>query len=249
VYAAAVGFAGSAAAVPAAAVVVAERLARGRGLERAAAHLTAQLGTQRPVRLVVPERPLLPALLAGRASAQVDAEGVPVGDGAQLERLSVRLDPVRVRLRDTTLHTGAGSFEATVAERELGDLVRLPGVISRLELRAEGLRVWTVLGVALDAEVLVHDGALRVLPDPAQTARLLARPGLAGLRRMVDGLGLLLPLPALPFGAVVETVVFDTGRARIAGRIAPQVLPLRGGGTGDVPETSSSSGGQHPTGS
>jgi hypothetical protein len=234
VYAAVVGLAGSAAAVPAAAVVVAERLARGQGLERAAAHLTAQLGTERPVRLAVPERPLLPALLAGRATAQVEAEGVPVGDGAQLEQLSVRLDPVRLRLRDTTLHTGAGVFEASVAERELGDLVRLPGVVSRLELRADGLRVWTVFGVALDAEVLVHDGALRVLPDPAQMARLFARPGLAGLRRAVDGLGLLLPLPPLPFGAVVETLTFDTGRAHVTGRIAPQVLPLRGGGADEA---------------
>jgi hypothetical protein len=229
VYAAFARLAGSAAAVPAAAAVVAERLARGQGLDRAAAHLTTQLGTARPVRLVVPERPLLPALLAGRASVQIDAEGVPVGDGAQLEQLDIRLDPVRLRLRDTTLHTGPGSFTATVAERELGDLVRLPGVISRLELRAEGLRVWTVLGVPLDAEVMVHDGALRVLPDPAQVARLLARPGLSSLRRAVDGLGLLLPLPTLPFGAVVEAVAFETGRAHVTGSIGPQVLPLRGG--------------------
>jgi hypothetical protein len=229
VFATVVGLAGSAAAVPAAAAVVAERLARGQGLDRAAAHLTSQLGTATPVRLGVPERPLLPALLAGRASAQIDAEGVPVGDGAQLEQLTVQLDPVRLRLRDTTLHTGTGSFTATVAERELGDLVRLPGVISRLELRAEGLRVWTVLGVALDAEVMVHEGALRVLPDPAQVARLLALPGLSALRRAVDGLGLLLPLPPLPFGAVVEAVAFETGRAHVTGSIGPQVLPLRGG--------------------
>jgi hypothetical protein len=236
VYATVARLAGSAAALPAAAVVVAERLARGQGLDRAAAHLTSQLGTARPVRLEVPERPLLPALLAGRASARIDAEGVPVGDGAQLEQLTVELDPVRLRLRDTTLHTGAGTFTATVAERELGDLVRLPGVISRLELRDDGLRAWTVFGVSLDAEVMVHDGALRVLPDPAQVARLLARPGLAGLRRAVDGLGLLLPLPTLPFGAVVETVSFETGRAQVAGRIGPQVLPLRGGGTDATPE-------------
>jgi hypothetical protein len=237
VYPIVAGLAGSAAAVPAAAAVVVERLARGRGLERAAAHLTSQLGTERPVRLDVPERPLLPALLAGRASARIDAEGVPVGDGAQLEQLSIRLDPVRLRLRDTTLHTGAGSFAASVAERELTDLVRLPGVISRLELRADGLRAWTIFGVALDADVMIHDGALRVLPDPAQMARLFARPGLAGLRRAVDGLGLLLPLPTLPFGAVVETVRFETGRAHVTGRIGPQVLPLRGGGTVGSPTT------------
>jgi hypothetical protein len=235
VYATVARLAGSAAAVPAAAAVVVERLARGRGLERAAAHLTSQLETEQPVLLDVPERPLLPALLTGRATARIDAEGVPVGDGAQLEQLTVELDPVRLRLRDATLHTGAGTFTATVAERELGDLVRLPGVISRLELRADGLRAWTVFGVALDAEVMVNDGALRVLPDPAQMARLFARPGLAGLRRAVDGLGLLLPLPTLPFGAVVETVAFETGRAQVTGRIGPQVLPLRGGGTVDTP--------------
>jgi hypothetical protein len=218
----------SAAAAPAAVATVAERWARGQGLDRAEAHLTARLGTATPVRLDVPERPLLPALLAGRASANIDAEGVPVGDRAQLERLTVALDPVRLHLRDTTLHTGTGSFTATVAERELGDLVRLPGAISRLELRAAGLRVWTVLGVPLDAEVLIHEGGLRVLPDPAQLERLLALPGLSALRRAVGHLGLLLPLPPLPFGAVVEDLRFTAGRLDVSGHLPPQEIPLRG---------------------
>ena len=124
--------------------------------------------------------------------------------------------------------TGPGTFTATIDERELGDLVRLPGVVARLEVGENGLRVWTVLGVGLDTEVLVVDGALRVIPDPVQVAPLLRLPGVGALRRTIEGRGLRLDLPPLPFGATVEAITFDAGAAIASGRLAPQRFALRG---------------------
>jgi hypothetical protein len=208
--------------------VVAERYARGRGLVRVADRLTDEFGTARPVTLDVPERPLLPALLRGRATARMSATDVPVGDGAQLERLDSEVDTLELSIRRRTLRTGPTRFVARIEERELARVVDLPTVVSRLELRAEGLRVWTVLGLPLDAEVLVTDGGLRIVPDPAQLAAAAQLPGLSALRRAIDGLGLQLPLPPLPLDAVVETVTFDTGVAHVTGRVPPRDVPLSG---------------------
>jgi hypothetical protein len=209
------------------AAVLAERWARTRGLELARRRLAAELGTD-AVTLAAQDRPLLLALL-GRDGGRIaiHAEDVPVGDDALLRSLEATVHDVRVDLPGRRLTTGVGTFTATVDERELGLLVRVPGVVSRLELGAGGLRVWTVLGVAVDADVLVHDGALRVIPDPAQVAPLLRLPGVGAFRRAIEGAGLLLALPTLPFDATVETVTFDTGQAVATGRLAPQQLPLR----------------------
>ncbi|MEX1163581.1 MAG: DUF2993 domain-containing protein [Nitriliruptor sp.] len=210
--------------------VAAERWARTRGLELAAAQVAIQLGTTSPVVVDVPARPLLPALLsADGTEAQITARDVPVGDDARLRDLHATIGDVRAHLRARELRTGHGTFTAMVDEAELGRLVRLPGVVSRLELRASGLRVWTVLGVAVDADVLVHDGALRVIPDPAQAGRLLELPGLAAFRRAIDGRGLLVELPALPFDARVETVRFLDAQVEVTGRLAPQTLALPAG--------------------
>lgn len=189
--------------------------------------IVAELGTER-VTVDVPERPLLPALLRPAGTrVSVYATDVPVGAGSMLRSLSATLDGVRAEVRGRALTTGLGTFTATIDERELGALVRLPGVVSRLELSADGLRVWTVLGIAIDADVLVHDGALRVIPDPAQVAALLRLPGLGAFRRAIEGTGLRLELPTLPFDATVESLAFDVGQAVATGRLRPQRLALR----------------------
>ncbi len=218
---------GAVAIVTVTGAVLAERWARTRGLALAASQLAARLGTASPVILDVPARPLLRALLTSDGTeARVTARDVPVGDDARLRDLHATIADVRAHPRDRELRTGPGTFTATVDEAELGRLVRLPGVVSRLELRASGLRVWTVLGVGIDADVLVHDGALRVLPDPAQVGKLLELPGLSAFRRAIEGRGLLLELPALPFDARVETVRFLDAQVEVTGHLAPQVLSL-----------------------
>lgn len=206
--------------------LAAERYARGPALARAAARLTEELGTARPVTLVVPERPLLPALLRGRASARVSASGVPVGDHGQLDRLDAEVATLALSVRRRTLQASEARFAARIEERELAAVIELPSVVSRLELRPEGLRVWTVLGIPLDAEVLVTGEGLRVVPDPAQLAAVAQLPGLSAVRRAVDGLGLRLPFPPLPLGAFVETVTFETGVAHVTGRVPPREFPL-----------------------
>lgn len=207
------------------AAVAGERWARTRGLALARRQLADQLGVD-AVALDAPERPLLLALLRG-TRVEVQADDVPVGDGAMLRGLEATIHDVRADVRGRAVTTGLGTFEARIEERELGALVRLPGVVSRLELGPTGLRVWTVLGIAVEADVLVHDGALRVIPDPAQVATLLQLPGVSAFRRAVEGAGLRLELPPLPFGAIVETLTFRTGEVVATGRLTPQRLPLR----------------------
>jgi hypothetical protein len=207
--------------------LLAERWARRRGLELVRARLRDSLGAP-AVDLSVADGPLLPALLRRPGTVvEVRAVDVPVGDGALLRDLVATIRDVRADLARQVVTTGYGTFSATIDERELGNLVRLPGVVARLELRAEGLRVWTVLGVGVDAVVLVHDGALRVVPDPVQVAPLLRLPGVGAFRRAIEGTGLLLELPPLPFDARVEGVRFTTGSVVATGRLEPQDLPLR----------------------
>lgn len=209
------------------AAVAAERWARTRGLDRIRRRVAAELGTDR-VRLAVPARPLLPALLrAGGTVVEVHAEDVPVGDGAMLRSLAATIPHVRADVGARALTTGLGSFTATVDERELAALVRLPGIVSRLEIAPDGLRVWTVLGLGVDADVLVHDGALRVIPDPAQLAPLLQLPGVGAFRRAIEGAGLRLELPALPFDATVEALSFRVGQAVATGHLPAQRFRAR----------------------
>jgi hypothetical protein len=207
------------------AAIVGERWAQTRGLALARRQVADRLGTD-AVTIDAPQRPLLTALLRG-TRVEVRADDVPIGDGAMLRSLEASLHDVRADVRDRAVITGLGTFAARIEERELGALVRLPGVVSRLELGPTGLRVWTVLGVAVDADVLVHDGALRVIPDPVQVAALLRLPGVAAFRRTVEGAGLRLELPPLPFGAIVEALDFRTGEVVATGRLTPQRLPLR----------------------
>lgn len=207
--------------------VVGERWARTRGLARVHHRLAAELGTDR-VNVTVPERPLLPALLRRDGTrGEVHAEDVPVGDGAMLRSLAATITHVRAEVGGRALTTGPGTFTATIDERELAALVRLPGIVARLELAADGLRVWTVLGVAVDADVLVHEGALRVIPDPAQLAPLLRLPGIGAFRRTIEGAGLRLELPPLPFDATVESLSFGVGQVVVTGRLPGGRFPLR----------------------
>ncbi|WP_052667354.1 hypothetical protein [Nitriliruptor alkaliphilus] len=211
--------------IAAALATLGERWAQTRGLALARRRLADQLGTD-AVTLDAPDRPLLIALLRG-TRVDLRADDLPVGDGAMLRSLEATIHDVRAEVRGRVVTTGLGTFVARIEERELGALVRLPGVVSRLELGPTGLRVWTVLGIAVEADVLVHDGALRVIPDPGQVATLLQLPGVGAFRRAVEGAGLRLELPPLPFDAIVETLTFRTGEVLATGRLAPQRLPLR----------------------
>lgn len=208
-------------------VVVAERWARGRGSDLARERLAAELGT-RSVEISIDERPLVPALLRRPGIAvRIHATDVPVADGALLRDLFASVRDVRVDLRKRVLTTDDGTFAVTIDERELGSLVHLPNVVTRLELRDEGLRAWTVLGVGIDVEVIVLDGALRLVPDPVQVAPLLRLPGVNAFRRTIEGAGLRLELPVLPFGAIVEELSFTPAAVVATGRLAPQVHRLR----------------------
>jgi hypothetical protein len=210
-----------------AAALAGERWARTSGLERARRQLAAELGTD-TVTVTARERPLLVGFLGPTGTrVEVHAEDVPVGDGARIRTLDATIHDVRADLLGRVVTTGLGTFVATIDERELELLVRVPGVVSRLELRETGLRVWTVLGVAVDADVLVHDGVLRVIPDPAQVAPLLRLPGVGAFRRAVEGRGLRIELPPLPFDALVETLDIRAGLVLASGRLGPQRLPLR----------------------
>lgn len=215
------------AVVTVAAAVLAERWARTRGLEHARDRLAAHLRTD-TITLDVPERPLLPALLHGPGTgAEIGAHDVPVGDrDAHLRDLAASVTDVRVDLRRRSLVTGAGSFTALVGQEDLGRLLKLPGVVSRLELRATGLRVWTLLGVPVDADVLLRDGGLLLLPDPVQVTKLLQLPGLSAFRRTIEAGGLRLALPDLPLGATITDLVFGDGEVVVIGTLEGQAFPL-----------------------
>lgn len=217
----------SGAAAMAVIAALAERWARTRGLERATTVLRDRLRAG-ALRLDVPARPLLPGLLrdAGTA-AHLVAHDVPVGDdGGHLADLDVRVPGVRLRPGRRVLETADGSFTALVGQEDLGRIVTLPGVVSRLELRTAGLRVWTVLAVPIDAEVAVADHALVVIPDPLQVSRLLELPGLSAFRRTVAHGGVRLGLPDLPLGAAITGLVFGDGEVTVTGTVPVQRLTL-----------------------
>jgi hypothetical protein len=225
--------------VTVAAAVAAEAWARTRGLARAADQLAAQVGTT-DLELTVPERPLLPVLLRGPGtSAELVARDVPVGDrGGHVRELRAHVVDVRVDPRRRTLVLGEGTFTATIGQEDLGRVVQLPGVVDRLELRRAGLRVWTVLAVPVDAEVLVIDGGLTILPDPLQIDGLLALPGLSAFRRTLENASLRLPLPVLPLDGRILDLVFDDGEVVVSGSSAGRSLPWSGAPDGpDGPHT------------
>lgn len=204
-----------------------EAWARGRGLVLARQRLASLTGVEE-IDLTVEGRPLVATLLLDPGTVvTLSARDVPIGEDGRLRELHATVRDVRLDLRHRCIGTGAGTFAATIDERELAGMLELPNVVSRLELRAEGLRVWTVLGVPLDAEVLVGDRTLRVVPDPVQLAPLLRLPGAGALRRAVAGRGFEVALPTLPFDAVVETLSFDVGCVVARGRLEHQRLPLR----------------------
>ena len=61
-----------------------------------------------------------------------------------------------------------------------------------------------MLGIGVDAEVLVLDGALRVVPDPVQIAPILRLPGVGAFRRTIEGAGLRLELPPRVFSSWLD---------------------------------------------
>lgn len=198
------------------------------GLHRAQQQLAATLRTD-DVRLDVPARPLLPELLrAPGTPATVHARAVPIGDGdGRLRTLDADAPDVRVDLRTRRLTTAPGTFRAIIAADDLARMVRLPGVVSRLELRHHGLRVWTVLGVPVDTATELVDGELRVVPDPLQVRDLLRLPGLGAFRRTLEAGGLRIALPQLPLGAVIDDLRFGEGQVTATGRFDGLDLPLR----------------------
>lgn len=215
--------------------VAAEAWARTRGFARATARLADQLGTT-DVELTMPQRPLLPVLLRRPGtSAALVAHDVPVGDrGGQIRVLRAHLSDVRVDLRRRAVILGDGTFTATIGQEDLSRLIPLPGVVDRLELRRSGLRVWTVLAIPVDAEVLVADGGLTVLPDPLQLRGLLDLPGLSAFRRTLESSGVRLPLPALPLDGNIHDLVFGDGEVGISGSSAGRHLPWSGAPDGPV---------------
>lgn len=196
------------------------------GLARARDQLASALRTD-DVTLTVDARPLVPALLRG-TTAQVVARRVPVGDAdAHLRRLDAAATQVRVDRRTRRLTTAPGTFTAVLGQDDLSRAVRLPGVVSRLELRRHGVRAWTVLGVPVDTSTELVDGELRVVPDPLQVRDLLRLPGLGAFRRTLEAGGLRIALPELPLGARVESLAFGEGEVVVRGRFDGLDLPLR----------------------
>lgn len=206
----------------------AERWATTVGLARAQAQLTDRLGTA-DVTLDVPARPLLPELLrAPGTPARLHAGGVPIGDrDGRLRTLEADAPDVRIDPRTRRLTTAPGTFTAVITADDLARMVRLPGVVNRLELRHHGLRVWTVLGVPVDTATELVDGELRVVPDPLQVRDLLKLPGLGAFRRTIEAGGLRIALPQLPLGATIDDLRFGDGQVTASGRFEGLDLPLR----------------------
>lgn len=206
----------------------AERWATTEGLARAQQQLAQALGTP-DVTLDVPARPLLPELLrAPGTPARLQARAVPIGDrDGRLRTLEADAPDVRVDVRTRRLTTAPGTFTAVITADDLARMVRLPGVVNRLELRHHGLRVWTVLGVPVDTATELVDGELRVVPDPLQVRDLLKLPGLGAFRRTIEAGGLRIALPQLPLGATIEDLRFGDGQVTATGRFEGLDLPLR----------------------
>lgn len=216
-------------ALLAASAVLAEAWLRTRGLDRLRRSVAAALGTRPRLVSVEVDAPRILPLVVARRETQVRlrADEVPmhIGD-ARLRHLEVTLHGARIvgwrgSLR---LIIDGGRFVAELDERELPALLPLRGVVTRTEVREDGLRLWTVAAVPVDADVIVAGESLVIHPDPAQLSQLLELPGLRAVRRFVPEARLRVPLPELPLEASIREVGFQAGSVEIRGMVPPQEL-------------------------
>ena len=108
--------------------------------------------------------PVAIRLLAGGVpSGEMHATGVPVEGGATLDTLDVVLTDVDVNLADLREEAGrlpradTGTFEATISEASVVELLGLPAGLVEVRLRGGNLR-FTAAGLRLDAEVVAGRG-------------------------------------------------------------------------------------------
>lgn len=207
------------------AVTVATELwLRGRGWRLLHRALADRLGA--PVDVELADTLLLPVVVGRRDTAvRLHAYDLPVEE-ASLRELTVELHGVRGSggLRPRGLVMDGGRFRAVLDERELATLLPLRGVVTRTEVREDGLRLWTVAAVPVDADVIVAGEELLIHPDPAQLSKLLELPGLRPIHRLVSDSRVRVPLPELPLNASVRELGFTAGQVEIRGVVPPQQL-------------------------
>lgn len=189
-------------------------------LARLAGEVESHLGA--PCQLRPADGDLLRATFVRRRLTRLDlaARDVPLGDlGARLSTLEVALHELELhgsRLRPH-VRASAGSFVASLGEEAISDLVQLPPVVERVWFVGDGLRVHTVMGIAFTCEVRLEDG--RIVVHPRVGEALAGRLPWRGLAR---------PVPELPFGATLESLVVDGGEVVVTGSMDPARLRFPG---------------------
>lgn len=199
--------------VLAVAVVLTEAAVRHRLVQLAADRIARALHAD--VELHVVGRPLL-WHLARRHLPRVSvvADDLPVLDGrAHLQLLHVDVDDVRLvdRAEDRKVVAGAGRFDLRLTDEQLLAMVTLPSYLVSLSIVPRGLRLTTLAGVAVDADVRLAGDGLQVRVSPA-VLRLLPQPSFW------------LPLPTWPYGATVTDIELHDGWLRAWGAMDPEQL-------------------------
>lgn len=191
-------------------------------LEAAVRHRLVQVAADRiagalqaDVELHVVGRPLL-WRLARRHLPQVvvAAEHLPVLDGrVRLARLDLEFDDVRLAERgaDRRLTAAAARFDLRLTEAQLRELVTLPSYLTSLSVVADGLRLTTWAGVAVDADVQLAGDELEVRMSRS-VLPLLPQPSFR------------LPLPTWPYGATVTGMALHDGWLQARGTMDPDRL-------------------------
>lgn len=195
-------------------------------VETLARHRLVQLGADRIARalhadteLHVVGRPLL-WHLARRHLPRVSvvADDLPVLEGrTRLQRLHVDVHDVRLTVRgdDRRVMAAGAHFELSLTDDQLLEMVTLPSYLVSLAIVPRGLRLTTVAGVAVEADVRLAGDGLQVRMSPA-VLRLLPQPSFW------------LPLPTWPYGATITEVTLHDGWLQAWGTMDPDklVFPL-----------------------
>lgn len=193
--------------------VVAETVVRHRLVQLAADRTAAALHAD--VELQVVGRPLLLHLLRRHVPhVVVVADDLPVLEGrARLDRLRVEFDDLRLvdRARKRQVAATSARFDLRLAEDELLEMVTLPSYLGSLSIREDGLRLTTLAGVTVDADVRLEGDGLLVQMSRSVLG-ILPQPSFW------------LALPTWPYGASIEDVALHDGWLAAWGSMDPDHL-------------------------
>lgn len=162
---------------------------------------------------------------------EMQVTGVPIeGTEVKIDRLHIVAEDVRLHLalRGTALRIGAATFDATLTQEQLSELVPLPVGVDRLSVTPRGFTFHTVAGIPIYTSVALEDTKIVVSPTAPYKVPFLDLIGIdidlpelpgSGALEQLTKFGFSFELPALPANARITELVLDDGFVVASGTI------------------------------